>query len=119
MAAQAESRDGTRIRGLGAAIRQRREECQLTQEQLAEQAGLHDSYVSFLENDRRYPCWDVLCALSAALDIRLSLLIRQAEDLASFVALGQGRRADDRFTGSAGGVADGGAGDRGGAGDAV
>lgn len=81
MAAQAKARDQTRVRGLGAAIRQRREECHLTQDQLAERAGLHDSYVSFIENDRRYPGWDVLCALSAALDIRLSHLIREAEDL--------------------------------------
>jgi len=81
MPAQSTSRGASRIRGLGAAIRQRREECHLTQEQLAERASLHDSYVSFLENNRRYPCWDALCALSAALDIQLSLLIRQAEEL--------------------------------------
>lgn len=73
--------DAPRIGSLGAAIRRRREECQLTQDQLAERAGLHGSYVSFLENERRYPCWDALCALSAALEIRLSLLIGKAEDL--------------------------------------
>jgi transcriptional regulator with XRE-family HTH domain len=81
MAAQAKPRDRMRIPGLGAAIRKRREECQLTQEQLAERAGLHDSYVSVIENDRRFPSWEVLCTLSAALDIRLSLLIGEAEDL--------------------------------------
>jgi transcriptional regulator with XRE-family HTH domain len=43
------------------------------QEQLAERASLHDSYVSVIENDRRFPSWEVLCALSAALEIRLSL----------------------------------------------
>jgi transcriptional regulator with XRE-family HTH domain len=72
--------DTPRIGGLGAAIRLRREERQLTQDQLAERAGLHSSYVSFLENERRHPCWETLCALSAALEIRLSLLIRRAED---------------------------------------
>lgn len=81
MPAQSKSRDTPRIRGLGAAIKQRREERQLTQEQLAERANLHDSYVSFIENNRRHPSWDALCALSAALEIKLSLLIREAEDL--------------------------------------
>jgi transcriptional regulator with XRE-family HTH domain len=81
MAAQAKPRDRTRIRGLGTAIRKRRKECRLTQEQLAERAGLHDSYVSVIENDQRFPSWEVLCALSAALEIKLSLLIREAEDL--------------------------------------
>lgn len=81
MPTQAKPRDGVRIHGLGVAIKQRRKQCQMTQEQLAERAKLHESYVSFLENGHRYPCWDALCALSAALEIRLSLLIRAAEDL--------------------------------------
>jgi len=70
-----------RVRGLGTALRQRREECGLTQAQLAERAELHCTYVSHLENARRYPGWQVLCALSTALEIRVSLLIRRAEDL--------------------------------------
>jgi hypothetical protein len=37
--------------------------------------------VSVLENGHRYPCWDALCALSAAFEIRLSLLIGMAEDV--------------------------------------
>jgi transcriptional regulator with XRE-family HTH domain len=81
MPAQARPQETARIRGLGAAIRRRREECHLTQEELAERAHLHNSYISFLENDRRYPSWDALCMLSAVLEIRLSLLIRMAEDL--------------------------------------
>lgn len=70
-----------RIHDLGTAIRMRREECGLTRAQLAERAGIHVTYVSHLEAERRYPGWQVFCALSAALEIRLSLLIRRAEDL--------------------------------------
>ena len=73
-----------RIHDLGKAIRMRREECGLTQAQLAELAALHCTYVSLLENARRYPCWKVLCALSTALEIKLSALIRCAEDLQVF-----------------------------------
>lgn len=70
-----------RLCALGVAIRQQREACHLTQKQLAKRAKLRESQVGLLESGRRYPCWDVLCALSAALEIRLSLLIHQAEDL--------------------------------------
>lgn len=86
MPARSKPGETVRLCTLGVAIRQRREACHLTQEQLAERANLHESYVSFLENGRRYPCWDVLCALSAALEIRLSLLIREAEDVLSFTS---------------------------------
>lgn len=81
MPARSKSGETVRLCTLGVAIRQRREACRLTQEQLAERAHLHASYVSFLENGHRYPCWDALCALSAALEIRLALLISTAEDL--------------------------------------
>ena len=81
MPARSRAVETARLCTLGIAIRQRREACHLTQEQLAERANLHESYVSFLENGHRYPCWDALCALSAALEIRLSLLIGMAEDL--------------------------------------
>lgn len=81
MAAQAKPRGKTRIPGLGAAIRQRRKECHLTQEQLGERTGVHSSHVSYIENDLRYPSWEALCALSVALDLKLSLLIREAEEL--------------------------------------
>lgn len=74
---------GKRRIGIGAAIRRHREKCKLTQHQLAARVGLHCTYVSFLENERRYPSWPVLCDLSAALDIRPSSLIRDAEDLRS------------------------------------
>jgi transcriptional regulator with XRE-family HTH domain len=81
MPANSEFRGTPTIRGLGATIRRRREERDLTQDHLAERARLHSSYVSFLENGRRYPCWNALCALSAALEIKLSILIREAEEL--------------------------------------
>jgi transcriptional regulator with XRE-family HTH domain len=73
--------DSETILEMGTAIRRRRKKCDLTQEQLAERSGLHISHISFLESGRRHPSWQSLCALSAALGIRPSLLMREAEDL--------------------------------------
>ena len=44
--------------------------------------GVPMRYRAIHENDRRYPSWEALCMLSAVLEIRLSLLIRMAEELA-------------------------------------
>jgi len=72
-----------RIHDLGSALRKRRIECGLTQAELAWRAELHWTYVSHLENARRHPGWRVICALSEALEIRPSVLVRNAEDLPS------------------------------------
>jgi transcriptional regulator with XRE-family HTH domain len=80
MPVELEAPSAARINGLGAAIKRHRQACHLTQAQLAAQAGIHVTYVSHLEAGRSHPGWEVLCALSAALEIRLSDLIRKAED---------------------------------------
>lgn len=67
--------------GLGPAIQRHRERCRLTQTQLAERAGLHSTTVSHIENERHYPNWPALWDLSAALEVRPSLLVRDAEEL--------------------------------------
>lgn len=79
MPVEAKAPGTPRISGLGRTIKRRRQERLLTQAQLAERANIHVTYVSHLETDRSFPCWEVLCALSAALEIRLSALIREAE----------------------------------------
>lgn len=67
--------------GLGPAIQRHRKRCRLTQAQLAERAGLHSTTVSHIENERRFPSWPALWDLSAALEVRPSLLVREAEEL--------------------------------------
>jgi transcriptional regulator with XRE-family HTH domain len=79
----AQRQDPPPIFKLGTVIRRRRKECELTQRQLAERAGLHFSHISYLESDSHFPSWQALCSLSTALGIRPSRLMRMAEDLQS------------------------------------
>lgn len=65
---------------LGLAIRERRQALALTQEQLAERANLHWTYISEIENARRNPSVDVLRRLASGLVMPLSELIHIAED---------------------------------------
>lgn len=47
----------------------------LSQEQLAEAAGIHVTYISSLENGHRNPTLNVILALSRALETRPGILI--------------------------------------------
>ena len=64
---------------LGEAIRRQRKAKQLTQEQLAELADSHWTYISEIENGRRNPGVDVLRRIAQGLDMPLSRLIEKAE----------------------------------------
>jgi len=64
---------------LGAAIRRLRHERGLTIEALAFASDTHPTYVSGIERGRRNPTWNVLCALTRALDVPVSTLARMAE----------------------------------------
>ena len=66
--------------GLG--LRRTRGERGLTQQQLAGMAGLDRSYLSELERGMRNPTLTVQFRLADALAVRLSDLIRQAEEMA-------------------------------------
>jgi transcriptional regulator with XRE-family HTH domain len=66
-------------RELGQAIRDSRREAGLTQEQLAERASLHWTYVSEIETGRKNPSVAVLRRIAIGLDIKLSALIERAE----------------------------------------
>lgn len=68
---------------LGAEIRKCREAKELTQEQLAEAAGLHRTYVSLLERDKKSPTIAVLIRLASALGVRASSLLDRIEEGAS------------------------------------
>jgi len=68
------------LKALGEAIRKRRGEIDgLSQEGLADLAGMHRTYVSEIERGLRNPSFRNLFKLAVALDIPLSDLIAQAE----------------------------------------
>jgi transcriptional regulator with XRE-family HTH domain len=63
---------------LGRAFREAREKAGLTQVELAEKAGVPDTYVSDIERGVRNPTYEVLLQLSRALGVKLSQIIRRA-----------------------------------------
>jgi transcriptional regulator with XRE-family HTH domain len=70
------------LKNLGNAIRARRSEIDgLSQEGLADLAGMHRTYVSEIERGLRNPSYRNLVRLSAALEIPLSQLVARAEQL--------------------------------------
>jgi transcriptional regulator with XRE-family HTH domain len=64
---------------LGDELRKAREKAGLTQEQLAFKAGVHRTYVSLLERDRKSPTLHTLFRLCAAMTISPSKLIAKVE----------------------------------------
>jgi transcriptional regulator with XRE-family HTH domain len=71
------------LQALGEAIRARREEIGgLSQEGLADAAGMHRTYVSEIERGLRNPSYRNLVKLAAALELSLSELVARAERIA-------------------------------------
>lgn len=64
---------------LGAIIRARRKLLRLNIELLAEQAGMHPTYLSSIERGRRNPTWDKVSDIAEALGVPVSTLAREAE----------------------------------------
>ena len=58
----------------GKAIRRRRRELDLSQEQLAERAELHRTYISSIERGQRNPSLENIEKLAKALEISISAL---------------------------------------------
>lgn len=56
---------------LGGAIRQLREKAGLSQEELADRAGLSRGWVSEIESGRKSPMWRTVEQLAAGLDVRM------------------------------------------------
>lgn len=67
------------LRALGEELRARREEKGISQEALAERAGLHRNFIGLLERGQRNVTLLVLQALAGALKVSLTELITQAE----------------------------------------
>jgi transcriptional regulator with XRE-family HTH domain len=74
--------DSTRHQvSLGIAVRDRRRELGITQEELALRSGLHQRGISNVETGRRNPSYASLRRLAEALDLRASALLDRAKAL--------------------------------------
>lgn len=68
---------------LGAAIRERRKELELSQEAFADLVGLHRTYIGGIERGERNLALDNLEKISQSLNLPLSELVRRAEGFAA------------------------------------
>ncbi len=66
---------------LGTAVKARREELGHTQEQLANDSGLHQRWISNVETGKRNPSYSSLRRLAASLNLTASELIARAEQI--------------------------------------
>lgn len=64
---------------LGLAVKERRQELELTQEQLALRSELHQRWISNVETGKRNPSYGSLRRLAGALDLSASELLARAE----------------------------------------
>ena len=60
---------------LGGVLRKRRDECGLSQEALAEQAGLDPTFISRIENGHRRPSVESVWKVAKALDVSFEELM--------------------------------------------
>jgi transcriptional regulator with XRE-family HTH domain len=66
---------------LGLAVKRRRQELGLTQEQLANDTDLHQRWISNVETGKRNPSYASLRRLAAGLDLAASELLARAEQI--------------------------------------
>jgi transcriptional regulator with XRE-family HTH domain len=66
---------------LGLAVKARRQELGLTQEQLANGTDLHQRWISNVETGKRNPSYSSLRRLAAGLDLSASRLLALAEGI--------------------------------------
>jgi transcriptional regulator with XRE-family HTH domain len=66
---------------LGLAVKGRREELDLTQEQLANDTDLHQRWISNVETGKRNPSYASLRRLAAGLELSASELLARAEQV--------------------------------------
>ncbi len=64
---------------LGSVIASLRGKMSLSQEGLAEKAGVHRTYISQLERNLKSPTLDTLRRIAAALEVRTSALVQMTE----------------------------------------
>jgi transcriptional regulator with XRE-family HTH domain len=66
---------------LGLAVKARRTELEITQEQLANNTGLHQRWISNIETGKRNPSYASLRRLAAGLGLSASELLARAEQI--------------------------------------
>jgi len=66
---------------LGKAIRALRERCELSQEDLAPQAGITPGTLSLIERGEANPTWGTVRGIATALGVQVSELAKAAEKL--------------------------------------
>jgi transcriptional regulator with XRE-family HTH domain len=66
---------------LGQAVKHRREELRLTQEQLDLRTDLHQRWISNVETGKRNPSYGSLRRLAAGLELSASQLLQRAEQI--------------------------------------
>jgi len=66
---------------LGLAVKHRREELKLTQEELHLRSALHQRWISNVETGKRNPSYASLRRLASALDLTASELLARAEQI--------------------------------------
>ncbi len=71
------------LRALGRAIQERRLKLNLSQKELAEEAGVDRAYISNIEQAKRNPSFSAMRSLAVGLRTRLSRLISNAERIES------------------------------------
>jgi transcriptional regulator with XRE-family HTH domain len=76
MASNARSREHA---ALGTALRELREERDLTQQQLAKKAGVAPTFLSDVERGTRNPSWSTILSIAKALKVKPSELVARAE----------------------------------------
>jgi transcriptional regulator with XRE-family HTH domain len=64
---------------LGQAIRERRVELSVSQEELAHRSGMHRTYLGGIERGERNPSYTNLLRIASALDVTGSALLAAAE----------------------------------------
>lgn len=84
-----------KARALGEAIKTFRKQRGMTQEQLAERAELHPTYIAKLESGERFPSLETLIELAHALDIPLSSIVKSLEPDKELAVVRDADRAPD------------------------
>lgn len=80
----------------GFVLREIRHEKGITQDDLATSLDTDRSYISYLENGRRYPSIEMLISIAQAMEIRPGeILDRMAERLSSGLATPLEKQSDD------------------------
>lgn len=85
-------REHTPLAQLGYAVHLQRARLRISQDQMAQRAGMHRNYVGAIERGEINPTYDTLLRLARGLDIPLHELVEQATTTIEVVPVRQRRR---------------------------